>query len=284
MNTELKRKVGVVQSIWQYAVKSMKGAKLDQVVFTNGGMLGDRHYSLIDPSNNKIASAKYPKKWAKILELSAEFEEQPSDNHKLPPVRITSSNGLNILSSDKNSDRLLSEYIGRPVRLTTTRPNKMSLERLDPLEDEEVILDIGEIMSKTKFSDYADVHLLTTASLQSLSSISPDQDFDEQRFRPNLVIKTDSGLNGFIENCWVGKTLAIGDSMRLDITDPTPRCAIPTLGNGELKNDPNILKTIVDNNMRKVPVLDNKLLPCVGIYAFLIKEGAVSVNDPVWIE
>ena len=284
MKAKLTEQVGVISSIWQYAVKSMQGTQIDQAVFTNGGMLGDRSYSLIDKTNNKIASAKYPKKWAKILDLSAAFVEQPSQEDKLPAIRITSSNGLDLLSSDKNADKLLSEFVGRPVRLTSTRPSMMSLERLDPLEDQETILDIGEIMSKTKFSDYADVHLITTASLQALCSIAPDQNFDERRFRPNLVIETDSSLNGFVENNWVGKTLVIGNSVRLNITDPTPRCAIPTLSNGELKQDPRVLKTIVDNNSREVPLLENKLLPCTGIYAFLIQDGIVSINDPVWIE
>lgn len=284
MESKLKDQVGVIQSIWQYPVKSMNGVRIDSAVFTNGGMLGDRNYSLIDQSNNKIASAKYPKKWARILELSAAFVGQPRQEGDLPPVRITSPSGLDILSTDRNIDKLLSEFVGRTVKLTTSRPEKMSLERLDPLEAEETILDIGDIMSKTRFSDYADVHLLTSASLETLFEVSPDQEFDERRFRPNLVIKTASGLNGFVENDWVGKKLLIGDSVKLNITDPTPRCAIPTLGNGEFEDNPKVLKTIVDNNMREVPLLDNKLLPCIGNYAFLLQDGVVSINDPVWIE
>ncbi|MEM8845030.1 MAG: MOSC N-terminal beta barrel domain-containing protein, partial [Pseudomonadota bacterium] len=83
MVTNSKKQVGTIHSIWQYAVKSMNGVMIDQAMLTNGGMLGDRNYSLIDQTNNKIASAKYPKKWAKILELSAEFLEQPSLEGKL---------------------------------------------------------------------------------------------------------------------------------------------------------------------------------------------------------
>ncbi len=210
MNTKSKEQVGVVHSIWQYAVKSMNGVKIEKAIFKNGGILGDRDYALIDQTNNKIASAKHPKKWAKLLELSAAFVEQPTQEKQLPSIRITSSNGLDILSTDQNIDELLSDFIGRPVKLTTSRPSKMSLERLDPLETEETILDIGDIMSKSKFYDYADVHLLTTASLEMLKSISPKQEFDVRRFRPNLVIETTSGMSGFVENNWVGKTVYVG--------------------------------------------------------------------------
>ncbi|MDV5166954.1 MAG: MOSC domain-containing protein, partial [Candidatus Scalindua sp.] len=159
-----------------------------------------------------------------------------------------------------------------------------SLERLDPLEEDETILDIGDFMLKNKFSDYADIHLLTTSSLQQLSSLSPDVQYDERRFRPNFVIETASDITGFAENDWVGKTVVIGDSVRLKITDPTPRCSIPTLSNGTFLKDPKVLKTIVDHNMLEVPLLENKVLPCAGVYGFLVQSGNVSINNPVWIE
>lgn len=284
MNIKSKEQVGTVQSIWQYAVKSMNGVKLDKAEFTDGGIPGDRSYALIDQSNQKVASAKFPKKWAKLLELNSAFVTQPSQSDQLPAVRITSACGLDILSTDKNADELLSDYVGRAVKLTSSRPTSVSLERLDPLETDEILLDIGDLMLKNKFSDYADTHLLTTASLQQLSSLSPDIQFDERRFRPNLVIETASGITGFVENDWVGKTVFVGDSVRFKITDPTPRCSIPTLSNGAFPKDPKVLKTIVDHNMLEVPLLENKLLPCTGIYGFLIQSGAVSTNDPVWIE
>lgn len=179
MNIKSKERVGAVQSIWQYPVKSLNGVKLDQADFTNGGILGDRSYALIDQTNQKVASAKFPKKWAKLLELNATFVEQPKQGGQLPAVRITSTCGLDILSTDINADELLSDYVGRAVKLTSSRPNTVSLERLDPLETDETLLDIGDLMLENKFSDYADIHLLTTSSLQQLSSLSPDVQFDE---------------------------------------------------------------------------------------------------------
>ncbi|MDW3094254.1 MAG: MOSC domain-containing protein [Gammaproteobacteria bacterium] len=281
---ETKKLVGSIKSIWQYPVKSMNGVKLDKADFSTGGILGDRAYALLDQSNNKVASAKFPKKWSKLLELSATFVTQPNQSAHHAPVRITSTNGLDILSTDDNADKLLSDYVGRPVKLTSSRPKSVSLERLDPLESNETILDIGDLMLKNKFSDYADLHLLTTASLKQLSSISADINFDERRFRPNIVIETDSSITGFAENEWVGKTIVIGESVRLNITDPTPRCSIPTLSNGVFPKDPEVLKTIVDHNMLEVPLLDNNVLPCTGIYGFLTDSGVVSINDSVWIE
>ena len=284
MTTKSKKQIGSVQTIWQYPVKSMNGIKIEQASITAGGILGDRVYALLDQSNNKVASAKLPKKWGKLLELSASFITQPVQNAQLPTVRIISSSGLDILSTDKNADELLSDYVGRSVKLTSSRPTSVSLERLDPLESDETILDIGDLMLKNKFSDYADVHLLTTASLQQLATISPDVQFDERRFRPNIVIETDPSITGFAENEWVGKTVIIGESVRFNITDPTPRCSIPNLGNGVLPKDPKVLKTIVEHNMLEVPLLEDKVLPCTGVYGFFIQGGTVATNDCVWIE
>ena len=279
-----KKTIGSIQSIWQYPVKSMNGVKLDQANITVGGIVGDRAYALLDQSNHKVASAKYPKKWGKLLELNAAFVNQPDKSNQYPPVRITSSNGLDVLSTDEHIDELLSEYVGRRVNLTSSRPNTISLERLDPLEQDETILDIGDLMLKNKFSDYADAHILTTATLQQLSGLAPEVQFDERRFRPNFVIETSPETTGFTENDWVGKTVVIGDSVQFKITDPTPRCSIPTLSNGKLLKDPKVLKTIVNHNMLEVPLLEDKVLPCAGVYGFLFQGGMVFINDPVWVE
>lgn len=35
---------GTVMALWRYPVKSMAGAKLDEALITEGGILGDRAY------------------------------------------------------------------------------------------------------------------------------------------------------------------------------------------------------------------------------------------------
>ena len=55
--------LGSVVSLWRYPVKSMMGEELNATYVTERGLLGDRAYALIDPSNGKIASAKNPRKW-----------------------------------------------------------------------------------------------------------------------------------------------------------------------------------------------------------------------------
>ena len=157
----------------------------------------------------------------------------------------------------------------------------MSLERLDPLADEETIVDIGELMMAGRFSDYAALHLITTATMAHLAALRPESTFTARRFRPNVTIATPEGEAGFVENDWVGRELAIGADVRLRISDPTPRCSIPTLAQEDLAKDPQVLRTIVAHNRLPVPLLDGESLPCAGVYAFVIRGGTVKRGDAV---
>ena len=180
-----------------------------------------------------------------------------------------------------NPDARLSETLGRPVTLTTERPEAPSLERLDPLAAEETIVDIGELMMAGRFSDYAALHLITTATMARLAELRPDSQFSARRFRPNVTIATPDGQTGFVENDWVGRELAIGDEVRLRISDPTPRCSVPTLAQESLEKDPQVLRTLVEHNTLPVPVLDGESLPCAGVYGFVIQGGTVKRGDKV---
>ncbi len=52
------------------------------------------------------------------------------------------------------------------------------------------------------------MHLLSNASLRTIRADHPDGLFDIHRFRPNLVVEVDG--EGFVEERWIGATLAIG--------------------------------------------------------------------------
>ena len=146
---------GTVKALWRYPVKSMAGTKLDEPLVTEGGILGDRAYAVIDRASGRVGSAKTPKKWVGLMTLAAEFMRPPEAGAPPPPVRIVWPDGATVTSDGGDADSRLSETLGRPVTLTTERPEAPSLERLDPLAAEETIVDIGELMMAGRFSDYA---------------------------------------------------------------------------------------------------------------------------------
>ena len=50
--------------------------------------------------------------------------------------------------------------------------------------------------------------------------------------RPNIIVSTGSEDPGFVDNDWIGPTVVIGDTVRLAITEPCPRCVMITLPQG----------------------------------------------------
>ncbi|MDE0052418.1 MAG: MOSC domain-containing protein [Rhodospirillales bacterium] len=275
------RNGGTVKALWRYPVKSMAGNKLDKARVTEGGILGDRAYAVLDGTSGRVGSAKTPRKWAALMTLAADFVSPPEAGAPLPPVRVVWPDGTEATSDGGDADARLSRMLGRPVTLTAERPETPSLERLDPLAEEETIVDIGDLMMAGRFSDYAALHLITTATMARLAALRPESTFTARRFRPNVTIATPDGETGFVENGWVGRELAIGDAVRLRISDPTPRCSVPTIAQKDMEKDPHVLRTIVEHNRLPVPLLDGESLPCAGVYAFVIQAGTVKRGDAV---
>jgi len=276
--------IGTVKRLRRYAVKSMQGEDLDEAPVIDGGILGDRAYALVDTSTGKIASAKHPQKWREIIQFGASFVRMPTAEAPLPPITLTCPDGSDLNGDREDFDAEISKILGREVTLTSVRPEAISVDRLDPLAEDESIADIGTFMMRGRFADYAAIHLVSTASLAKLARLYPDGDFDVRRFRPNVIVATSDEQSGFVENEWVGRVITIGNEVRLRITDPTPRCAIPTLAQRDLPKDPKVLRTVADHNQAAVPAFDGAELPCVGVYAFVEQSGTLRKGDPVRID
>jgi uncharacterized protein YcbX len=114
------------------------------------------------------------------------------------------------------------------------------------------------------------VHLLTTATLERLSTLYPQGRFEASRFRPNIVVSTGPQDQGFVEDDWIGHTVAIGDQVRLKVTGPCGRCVMTTLPQGNLAKDSGILRTAAQHHQVNV-----------GVYADVITGGPIRCGDPV---
>lgn len=264
--------VGSVVSLWRYPVKSMMGEELTVTDVTERGLLGDRAYALMDLATGKVASAKNPQKWEKLFDFRAAFVEPPSGARGLPPVRITLPDGTVLTSDQQGLDKLLAKVFGREVTLKTRAPKTPSLEEYWPdmegLAHRETVTD--EPMPPGTFFDLAAVHLLTTATIDHLRELYPQGRFEVRRFRPNIVVQPTPGEKGFVEDGWIGQTLAIGEAVRLSITGPCPRCVMTTLLQGDLPGDPGILRTAAQHNRANV-----------GVYAAVVQGGTIRRGDPV---
>jgi uncharacterized protein YcbX len=169
---------------------------------------------------------------------------------------------------------MLSKALGSEVNLTASSSEPRTYEEYWPdiegTGKREKFTD--EVMPPNTFFDLAAVHVLTTATLNSLRKLYPEGRFDTRRFRPNIVIEPYPGTNGFVENGWVGQTLRLGDEVRLKITRSCKRCVMTTLAQGDLPRDLGILRTAARYNEVRV-----------GVYASVESGGNVTLGDHVWV-
>jgi class 3 adenylate cyclase/uncharacterized protein YcbX len=268
-----------VASLWRYPVKSMAGEEVPTAMFSPRGLLGDRAYALVDRATNRVATVRT---WAAaLLSYEARFVTAPEPDAAAPGVRITTPAGLTLESTDANVNEHLSAAFGRNLTLMATAPTGLVLEfpagTIGGALSNVTELPLAAGAPPGVFFDYGCVHLIATATIDHLQRAYPQGRFDIRRFRPNIVVR--SQAEPFIENSWVGRTLAIGDEVVLRITLPCPRCVTMTLRQGDLQHDPGILRTIAQHNMREVGEFGT--LPSAGVYADVLKSGTVRRGDAV---
>lgn len=269
--------MGEIVWLGRYPVKSMLGEVSRSVALDEAGVIGDRRYALIDEETGLVASAKHPRKWRVLLTMAARYE--PGDGR----VAITLADGSTVHDDDPSVDAVLSRATGRAVRLTRTRPDGARQERLSPfMEANAGTVTTGTLASGTvgdRFVDFAAVHVVTTATLDALARAHPLDTVDFRRFRPNVVLRMYDDVP-FVENTWVGRTLAIGPDAVVRVSVPTPRCAVPSLAHGpDLPADPQVLR--IAGRLNRTEVLNLGALTCVGGYAAVDRPGPLRIGDPV---
>jgi uncharacterized protein YcbX len=278
--------VPTVEAIFRYPVKSMLGTRIDQAEVLATGLVADRGWALVDLRTGKVASAKQPRLWRSLLQLRAEHHEGADCPDSAGAVTITLPDGTAVRAGDPGTDEVLSEFTGLPVALRHGREPGAGIDRAVP---EEVLahgvgaevafesLELSEQAPGNSFVDYAPLHLITTATLAAVSSAA-DRAPAPRVFRPNLILAT-PGLSGYAENDWVGRQLAIGGQVRLEIFLPTPRCAVPTLGHGPDPGNPQVLRVLAREN--RLPIEGFGRQTCAGVYAKVISPGRVRTGDEV---
>jgi uncharacterized protein YcbX len=288
--------VGAIDALWRFPVKSMLGEELDAVEVSEGGILGDRAYALVDKETDKVVSAKHPKLWPDLLKCRAAFVEPPRPGDGVPPVRIDLADGSSVSSDSPDVDADLSQFFGREVELSRAAPPDYTIdqyhpdqENLDPQghRDEVTQEKLGaaffnerglpSAVPEGSFFDLFPLSVLTTSTLDRLSELEPGSRFDARRFRMNVIVDADA--NGFVENGWLGRTLELGDGVRLMVTLPDPRCVMPTLAQPDLPADKQVMKTLVEHN--RLDVAGGGLYPCAGVYAIVEATGTIRAGDRV---
>lgn len=287
--------IGSVVALWRYPVKSMMGEELNASHADVRGLLGDRAYGVLDVATGKVASAKSPRRWARLFDCRATFVDPPEPGKPLPPVRVTLPEGGTVRSDERGVDTVLSTLLGREVRLISTAPEGArfeeywpDLEGLSPEGHRDTVTEfpLAEAAPLGAFFDVTAFHILTTQAIDALRRAYPEGRVEPRRFRPNVIVRAEGRSEGFVENEWVGRILGIGPSLKIKILLPTMRCVMTTLAQDDLPADPGILRAMVQAN--RIPVRDRGMYPCLGVYGSLARRvssgGEIRRGDPVSLE
>jgi uncharacterized protein len=196
--------LGTIAELWRYPVSSTGGQRLQTAELDARGIAGDRLWGIVDVGDGEVAGPEKRRRWRSVPSLSSRFR----DDH----AELADGQGGWLQVGSPEADARISEVLGFAAAV---RPHVA-------FESERA----GHVAPRYL---RADLHILTTASTRHLAGLlGEDGAIDSRRFRPNIVIETAPGREGFAEHALVGRTLVVGD-VRIVISEPCARCAFTAL-------------------------------------------------------
>jgi uncharacterized protein YcbX len=223
-------------SIWRYPVKSLQGEQLTTAAATPQGVEGDRSFGIRDLETGLILTAR---RQPELLFASAAWSAGS--------VVITLPDGQ---TTDSDGD--LSNWLSRPVELT---PAGTAGTYENPMDIENEADWVQWSGPETSFHDSGRDQI-------SMVSRTTLRDWDERRFRQNLI------LDGDGEDELVGAQLRLGDA-ELQVTKLVDRCVMVTRPQpGDIERDLSVLRTI--NRERN---------NCLGVATVVTSPGSIRVGD-----
>jgi uncharacterized protein YcbX len=238
-------KVGEVEALFRYPVKSMSGEPLEVADLGWHGLDGDRRLAFrrLDDRGGFpwLSATKLPE-----LILFAPQRLGPAVQGTLPThVRTPEGETLAICGQELRTE--VGRRHGSPVEM-------MYLNR--------------------GIFDEASISVITSATVGEIGRLAAHHP-DVRRFRPNILIASLRSVP-FEEDEWVGGVLLFGEtyeSAAIGITNRDERCSMVNLDPGSARPAAEMLKAIVR-------VRDNK----AGVYGTVTRRGRLAVGRPIFFE
>jgi len=238
-------KVGDVEALFRYPVKSMSGELLEVADLGWHGLDGDRRLAFRRPDDRSgfpwLTASKLPE-----LIRFAPQRRGPAVAGTLPThVRTPEGDELAVFSQELATE--VGRRHGSPVEM--------------------VHLNRG-IFDEASISLIAST---TVAEVGRLAALRPDV----RRFRPNVLIASSRSIP-FEEDEWVGGVLSFGETneaAEIYITNRDERCSMVNFDPESARPSADVLKAIIR-------VRDNK----AGVYGAVTRRGRLTVGQPIFFE
>jgi uncharacterized protein YcbX len=278
--------IGTITQLWRYPVKSMGGERLRSATLARRGIPGDRGWAVYDETRGGITTAK---RLPRLRDCRARYTVEPEATEASPRAEVTFPDGTSMSTDTSELAQRLSALVGpavslralgaagseAPPRVTTAGESPEAIRALMGILPDEPEPDYRAFtperlraLRQGNFFDAFPLHLLTRTTLRTLARLAPESDWNERRFRANLIVEAEDG-DGFPELDWVGRKLRIGQVL-LDVVMGCPRCVMVTLAENDLPQDLRMMRTLV----RRANHL-------AGIYLSVNEAGEVSEGDAI---
>jgi uncharacterized protein YcbX len=238
-------KVGEVEALFRYPVKSMSGEPLELADMGWHGLAGDRRLAFrrVDDRGGFpwLTAGKLPDlvRYVPVRRGSAVDGDLPTH------VRTPEGEELAVFGEELATD--IARRHGSPVQMTH--------------------------LNRGIF-DEASLSVITSATVGEIGGLAAQRP-DVRRFRPNILIASLRSVP-FEEDDWVGGVLSFGgtsEAAAIAVTNRDERCSMVNLDPDSARTTPEVLKAIVRAR-------DNK----AGVYATVIRRGRVAVGQPIFFE
>jgi len=253
-------KIGTLESVWRYPVKSMRGESVEDVFVAYTGVMGDRLYAI----SSSDAPAEFPwhtnREQEEFILYSAHYRNQ---QRTLKPRALEAAFKEALNPPYPTADAFALEIV---------TPGGETIDVEDPaflagLSDAAS----GELRLHFTQKNAVDCRPLSLFSLQTLAQLQQEtaMDIDKRRFRANFYVDW-SNADGFYENELVNRRLQVGDRLEIMVRELDPRCKSITIDPDTAETQPRILKHIA-----------RKHDGFAGVYAAILTEGTVKPGDDI---
>jgi uncharacterized protein len=256
--------IGVVESLWRYPVKSMRGEEMEEIFVGYGGVYGDRLFAF----QSSIGSTGFPfftgRDKRQMIRYQPRFREPKKAAH---PVNWTEAeklgSGVNPISATATE-----------LMIDVEAPHGRTFAIDDPalINDLRAGMD-GQHQLTLLRSDKAmtDCRPLSIFTVQSAKKLSEEAGIavDKRRFRANIYFDL-ATLPAFAEDQFVGRSLRIGSRVAVSIVGRDARCVMVTLDPETAEKTPAILKQVAQTHEGMA-----------GVYAAVLAEGIIRKGDAV---
>ena len=235
-------KIGQIEAIFRYPVKSMRGEPLEHVLLGWHGLEGDRRLAF----RRRDARGGFP--WltaGKALDLIS-FTPLPRENGKgeALPTHVLTPEGKKMALFGETLAAEVGRRYGAPVEM-------MHL--------------------KHGIFDEANISVITSDTVRQVCRLAGKTP-DVRRFRPNIVVRSLRAL-AFEEDEWLGGVLRFGesdDAPAVTVTMRDLRCAMVNIDPEGGNPSPEVMEACVRGNENNV-----------GIYGTVTRIGRLSIGQTI---